>query len=78
MEKKTSSWSFKKLSKELWPRSFSSSSSFRDKQHHHRHCHRHLHTTIIDTVVFKIASVVEGVVIVSTLCVFYLCCGCHF
>ncbi|KAJ1383129.1 hypothetical protein SESBI_43661 [Sesbania bispinosa] len=66
MEK--TSWSFKRLSKELWPRRFS---SFRWKR-------LHLHTTIMDTVVFKIVSVVEGVVLVSTLCFFYLCCGCHF
>ncbi|KAK7276755.1 hypothetical protein RIF29_17901 [Crotalaria pallida] len=33
---------------------------------------------IMDTVVFKVVSVVEGVVLVSTLCFFYLCCGCHF
>ncbi|XP_061369860.1 uncharacterized protein LOC133312643 [Gastrolobium bilobum] len=37
-----------------------------------------LQTTIMDTVVFKIISVAEGVVLVSTLCFFYLCCGCNF
>ncbi|XP_054793261.1 uncharacterized protein LOC129298843 [Prosopis cineraria] len=37
-----------------------------------------LQTTIMDTVVFKILSVVEAVVLVSTLCFFFLCCGCHF
>ncbi|RDX90506.1 hypothetical protein CR513_27621, partial [Mucuna pruriens] len=55
MEKKTSSWSFKKLSKELWPRRLS---SFRGKR-------LHIHTAIIDTVVFKIVSVVEGVNILT-------------
>ncbi|ESW18327.1 hypothetical protein PHAVU_006G031600 [Phaseolus vulgaris] len=68
MEKKGTCWSFKKLSKELWPRRLSS--SFRGKR-------LHIHTTIVDNVVYKIVSIVEGVVIVSTLCVFYLCCGCH-
>ncbi|KAL3754848.1 hypothetical protein ACJRO7_002014 [Eucalyptus globulus] len=33
---------------------------------------------VIDGVVFRIVSVVEGVVLVSTLCFFYICCGCHF
>ncbi|KAI4308105.1 hypothetical protein L6164_031212 [Bauhinia variegata] len=62
------SWSFKKVSKELWPWRFS---ALRWKR-------LHLHTTIMDTVVFKILSVVEVVVLVSTLCFFFLCCGCHF
>ncbi|XP_027369001.1 uncharacterized protein LOC113874916 [Abrus precatorius] len=35
-------------------------------------------TTIVDTVVFKILCVAEAVVLVSTLCFFYLCCGCNF
>nr|KYP52244.1 hypothetical protein KK1_025848 [Cajanus cajan] len=70
--KSATSWSFKRLSKDLWPRKLSSS-SFRPKRRLHLHA-----TTIVDTVVFKIVSVVEGVVIVSTLCVFYLCCGCNF
>ncbi|RHN66850.1 hypothetical protein MtrunA17_Chr3g0096231 [Medicago truncatula] len=61
------SWSFKKLSKEqLRPWKFS----------HGFHWKRlHLRTTIMDTVVFKIVYVVEGVVIVSSFCFFYLCCG---
>ncbi|KAL2316815.1 hypothetical protein Fmac_030691 [Flemingia macrophylla] len=37
-----------------------------------------LQTTIMDTVVFKILSLAEALVLVSTLCFFYLCCGCHF
>ncbi|KAK7387023.1 hypothetical protein VNO78_27481 [Psophocarpus tetragonolobus] len=73
MEKKSGSWSFKKLSKELLSGKFSSSSFCVKPKRLHIHT-----TTIVDTVVFKIVSVVEGVVIVSTLCVFYLCCGCHF
>lgn len=65
---KKTSWSFKKLSKESRPWRFS---AFRCKR-------LHLHTTIMDNVVFKIVSVVEGVILVSTVCVFYVCCGCHF
>ncbi|CAL0315870.1 unnamed protein product [Lupinus luteus] len=38
----------------------------------------HLQNTIMDTLVFKILSVVEAVVLVSTLCFFYLCYGGHF
>ncbi|KAI4385084.1 hypothetical protein MLD38_003146 [Melastoma candidum] len=34
--------------------------------------------SVMDGVVFRILSVVEVVVLVSTLCFFYLCCGCHF
>ncbi|KAJ0244937.1 Transmembrane protein [Hirschfeldia incana] len=36
-----------------------------------------LHTEIVDGVVYNVMYVVEGVVLVSTLCFFYLCCGCH-
>ncbi|CAH2038751.1 unnamed protein product [Thlaspi arvense] len=36
-----------------------------------------LQTEIVDGVVFKVMYVVEAVVVVSTLCFFYLCCGCH-
>ncbi|XP_076897224.1 uncharacterized protein LOC143550471 [Bidens hawaiensis] len=32
----------------------------------------------MDHVLFKILSVCEAVVLVSTLCFFYLCCGCQF
>ncbi|KAI9114646.1 hypothetical protein K1719_014344 [Acacia pycnantha] len=62
-------WLKKVMSKELWrPWRLS---SFRWKR-------MDLQTTIMDTVVFKILSVVEAVVLVSTLCFFFLCCGCHF
>jgi hypothetical protein len=27
---------------------------------------------------FKIISVLEAIVLVITLCFFFLCCGCHF
>ncbi|PRQ52094.1 hypothetical protein RchiOBHm_Chr2g0151771 [Rosa chinensis] len=65
----TKTWSLKKaISKELWPRKLSS--VFRWKR-------VDLRLRIIDDVVFKILSVVEAVVLVSTLCFFFLCCGCH-
>ncbi|EOA36367.1 hypothetical protein CARUB_v10010766mg [Capsella rubella] len=34
-------------------------------------------TDIVDGVVYKVMYVVEALVLVSTLCFFYLCCGCH-
>lgn len=33
--------------------------------------------SFFDEVLFKILSVVEAIVLVSTLCFFYVCCGCH-
>ncbi|KAK4782539.1 hypothetical protein SAY86_016641 [Trapa natans] len=36
-----------------------------------------IRVSIFDTVLFKIVSVVEAIALVSTLCFFYLCCGCH-
>jgi len=35
------------------------------------------HLNIIDNSVFKVLYVAEAAVLVSTLCFFYLCCGCH-
>ncbi|PWA91571.1 hypothetical protein CTI12_AA007790 [Artemisia annua] len=35
-----------------------------------------VHKWFVDRFLFKIASVVEAVVLVSQLCFFYLCCGC--
>ncbi|GMY29378.1 putative Transmembrane protein [Fagus crenata] len=61
-------WSLKKVSKELRPGRLSS--TFKRKR-------LDFPMTIIDGVVFKILSVVEGVVLVSALYFFYLCCGCH-
>ncbi|KAL6137182.1 hypothetical protein ACLB2K_062476 [Fragaria x ananassa] len=67
--KSSSTWSLKKvISKELWPRKFSSVFRWKSVD---------LRLSIIDDVVFKILSVVEAVVLVSTLCFFFLCCGCH-
>ncbi|CAM8988246.1 unnamed protein product [Rhodiola kirilowii] len=50
----------------------STSSSFRWKRV------KTIHHSFFDNVVFKIMSVCEGVVLVSTVCFFFLCCGCHF
>ncbi|CAK7346667.1 unnamed protein product [Dovyalis caffra] len=36
-----------------------------------------LQLNIIDNLVFKVLYVAEAIVLVSTLCFFYLCCGCH-
>ncbi|CAB4273936.1 hypothetical protein PRUPE_3G175200 [Prunus persica] len=67
-KKEKAVWSLKKvISKELWPRKFS---VFKWKR-------LDFQTTIVDDVVFKVLSAVEVVVLVSTLCFFYLCCGCH-
>ncbi|KAI6703463.1 hypothetical protein NL676_012599 [Syzygium grande] len=34
--------------------------------------------SFFDDVVFKLVSILEAIVLVSTLCFFYLFCGCHF
>ncbi|KAK6268510.1 hypothetical protein QUC31_012670 [Theobroma cacao] len=34
--------------------------------------------SFVDDVLFRIASVLEAIFLVATLCFFYLCCGCHF
>nr|GMD06727.1 AF211538_1 Avr9/Cf-9 rapidly elicited protein 180 [Ipomoea batatas]GMD09208.1 AF211538_1 Avr9/Cf-9 rapidly elicited protein 180 [Ipomoea batatas]GMD11601.1 AF211538_1 Avr9/Cf-9 rapidly elicited protein 180 [Ipomoea batatas]GMD75836.1 AF211538_1 Avr9/Cf-9 rapidly elicited protein 180 [Ipomoea batatas] len=36
-----------------------------------------LHVWFVDSVLFKIVSVFEAVVLISTLAFFYLFCGCH-
>ncbi|KAK4778814.1 hypothetical protein SAY86_006342 [Trapa natans] len=36
-----------------------------------------LRVSIFENFLFKIVSVLEAVALVSTLCFFYLCCGCH-
>ncbi|KAL4298821.1 uncharacterized protein LOC130941874 [Arachis stenosperma] len=66
-------WLKKLVKKELWQftRLFSCA-SFRGWKR------LDIQTTVVDTVVFKILSAVEAVVLVSTLCFFYLCCGCNF
>ncbi|XP_010241319.1 PREDICTED: uncharacterized protein LOC104585959 [Nelumbo nucifera] len=63
-------WSFKNLGKYSWPWRFSSS-AFRWRR-------LNFHLFILDDVLFKIISVFEAIILVSTLCFFYLCCGCHF
>lgn len=62
-------WSLKKvMSKELRPGKFFPTFKWKRLD---------FQMAIVDGVVFKIVSVVEAVVLVSTLCFFYLCCGCH-
>jgi hypothetical protein len=34
--------------------------------------------SLLDDLLFKIISVLEAIVLVITLCFFFLCCGCHF
>nr|DAD33832.1 TPA_asm: hypothetical protein HUJ06_012683 [Nelumbo nucifera] len=63
-------WPFKKLGKYSWPWRFRSS-GFRWKR-------LDFHLSFFDDVLFKILSVFEAIFLVSTLCFFYLCCGCHF
>ncbi|KAK1298069.1 hypothetical protein QJS10_CPB14g00510 [Acorus calamus] len=36
------------------------------------------HVSFFDEVLFRILSVLEFVFLLSTLCFFYLCFGCHF
>jgi hypothetical protein len=37
-----------------------------------------LQMSFLDDMIFRILSVFEAIVLVATLCFFYLCCGCHF
>ncbi|KAL5771995.1 hypothetical protein ACOSP7_011600 [Xanthoceras sorbifolium] len=73
MEKtKTKRWMlFKRLLKrESWRWKFLGS-SFKWKR-------LNFHLSFIDDLLFKFVSVFEAVVLVATLCFFFLCCGCHF
>lgn len=36
-----------------------------------------IRVSIFDSLLFKIISVLEAIALVSTLCFFYFCCGCH-
>ncbi|KAL6500730.1 hypothetical protein OROHE_025527 [Orobanche hederae] len=84
MEKKTSSSStfsffFKRLNTKgsdggggLWPWKLKSFAGMRWKKRYN------LHLWFVDGFLFKIVSVFEAFVLVSTLCAFFLCCGCHF
>lgn len=67
-KKKKSSWSFKKSAYGL---------SWKKKNLSLSLIHNYFHW-VIDNVVFKVVSVFEGIVLVSTLCLFFVCCGCHF
>ncbi|KAL8458967.1 hypothetical protein ACS0TY_036442 [Phlomoides rotata] len=75
MEKKPSSFSFffKRLNKKVvGGRSKSKSSTgFRWKRKFN------FRSWLVDTLLFKIASIFEAAVLVSKLCFFFLCCGCR-
>ncbi|KAJ0051714.1 hypothetical protein Pint_01403 [Pistacia integerrima] len=67
-------WSFKKrTSKEnlVWPLPWKISNAFKWKR-------LDFQVKIFDDLVFKVMSVVEAVVLISTVCFFFLCCGCNF
>ncbi|GMP47952.1 hypothetical protein CsSME_00015479 [Camellia sinensis var. sinensis] len=71
MEMKKKVWSLKKVKKELWPWSLS---DFKWKKPNFQL----QKISIVDDLLFRILSVFEAIVLVSTLCFFFLCCGCHF
>ncbi|KAL1567467.1 hypothetical protein AAHA92_02943 [Salvia divinorum] len=80
-EKKPSVFSslfFKRLktkdSSRSWRRKSKSSTGFRWK----RKLSFSLRVWFVDNVLFKIVSIFEAAVLVTKLCFFYLCCGCHF
>ncbi|EOX93151.1 hypothetical protein QUC31_003998 [Theobroma cacao] len=65
------SWSLKKVvvgKESIWP--WKLSSGFKWKR-------LDFQMKIVDNLVFRVLYVVEAIVLVSTLCFFYLCCGCH-
>ncbi|PIN23456.1 hypothetical protein CDL12_03832 [Handroanthus impetiginosus] len=75
----TSSFSFffKRLNKKgigsgAWRWKLKSSAGLRWKRRFN------LHLWFVDDFLFKIVSVGEAIVLVSTLCFFFVCCGCHF
>ncbi|XP_073128739.1 uncharacterized protein [Henckelia pumila] len=77
MDKKSSSsfsFIFKRLNKKvagggLWR--WKTSTGFRWKRRFN------LHMWFVDGFLFRIVSVLEAIVLVSGLCFFFLCCGCH-
>ncbi|KAJ9135892.1 hypothetical protein P3X46_033017 [Hevea brasiliensis] len=70
--RKMKMWLFRKLKvKESWRwRWRFLGSAFKWKR-------KHFQLSFVDDVLFKIVSVFEAIVLVATLCFFYLCCGCH-
>ncbi|KAB2026712.1 hypothetical protein ERO13_D06G205000v2 [Gossypium hirsutum] len=70
---RTKIWAiFKRLlKKESWRWKYVLGSAFKWKR---LHIH---HFSFIDDLLFKIASIFEAIFLVSTLCFFYLCCGCQ-
>ncbi|KAL7089327.1 hypothetical protein ACP275_13G180600 [Erythranthe tilingii] len=55
-----------------WPWKLKSTAGLRWKKRFN------LHLWFVDGFLFKIVSIFEAVFLVSTLCFFFLCCGCHF
>ncbi|GFP81132.1 hypothetical protein PHJA_000256500 [Phtheirospermum japonicum] len=55
-----------------WPWKLKSSAGLRWKKRFN------LHLWFVDGILFKIVSAFEAFVLISTLCAFFLCCGCHF
>ncbi|XVE72359.1 hypothetical protein DITRI_Ditri11bG0033200 [Diplodiscus trichospermus] len=64
------SWSLKKVvgKESFWPWKLSSAFKWKPLD---------FQMKIVDNLVFRVLYVVEAIVLVSTLCFFYLCCGCH-
>ncbi|KAJ6894989.1 hypothetical protein NC652_028663 [Populus alba x Populus x berolinensis] len=71
--KKWKIWLFKRLKlKESWGwRLKFMGSAFKWKR-------LNLQLSFFDDLIFKLVSVLEAIVLVITLCFFFLCCGCHF
>ncbi|KAL9391686.1 hypothetical protein Peur_015606 [Populus x canadensis] len=71
--KKRKMWLFKRLKmKESWRwRLRFLVSAFKWKR-------LNIQLSLLDDLLFKIISVLEAIVLVITLCFFFLCCGCHF
>ncbi|XP_041023078.1 uncharacterized protein LOC121264094 [Juglans microcarpa x Juglans regia] len=67
--------SFKKQRGETWRSKFFFGSAFKSAFRWKR---LNLKLSFVDDLLFRIASVFEAIVLVTRLCFFYLCCGCHF
>ncbi|XP_042477215.1 uncharacterized protein LOC122058642 [Macadamia integrifolia] len=61
---------FKKLNKRSWPLRF--------RLYPFQWKRLGFQLSFVEDVLFKIVSVFEAIFLVTTLCFFYLCCGCHF
>ncbi|KAL3833622.1 hypothetical protein ACJIZ3_008358 [Penstemon smallii] len=83
MEKKASNFSFffKRLNKKCSSSSGGGGGSWRWKPKSSAGLRWkkgfNLHNWFVDRFIFKIVSVFEAIFLVSRLCFFFLCCGCH-